>query len=85
MCTGAVYICTEDAFPNKRLRQLAECFSQRHQDLRLGSRQLSDNIFVEHAATTVSIVWWYDVMWVSMLYVHISLIHTMFSHHSVSP
>ena len=51
--TGAVYICTEDAFPNKRLHQLAESFAKRYHSLGLTARQLSDGIFVEHAATIV--------------------------------
>ena len=49
--TGAVYICTEDVFPTKRLQQLIEVFSQKH---RLATQYLSDNIFVEHVATIVS-------------------------------
>ena len=50
---GAVYICTEDAFPNKRLHQLAEFFAEKHRSLGYTARQLSDGIFVEHAATIV--------------------------------
>ena len=50
---GAVYICTEDAFPNKRLHQLAEEFAKSHYSLGYSTRQLSDGIFVEHAATIV--------------------------------
>ena len=51
---GAVYVCTEDAFPNKRLSQLAELFSKKHCGLGYTARHLSDGIFVEHAATIVS-------------------------------
>ena len=54
---GAVYVCTEDAFPNKRLRQLAEVFAKNHGDLGYTARRLSDGIFVEHAATIVSAVY----------------------------
>ena len=47
-------MCTEDAFPNKRLYQLAEVFAQNHSSLGYTARHLSDGIFVEHAATIVS-------------------------------
>ncbi|XP_043930439.1 DNA repair protein XRCC3 isoform X1 [Protopterus annectens] len=50
---GAVYVCTEDAFPNKRLQQL---ISQQHK-LRsdvpsnvLKKINFGDSIFIEHAA-----------------------------------
>lgn len=57
MIAGAVYICTEDAFPSKRLQQL---IAQQHklradvppeviQKIRFGN-----SIFVEHAADLVS-------------------------------
>lgn len=57
MISGAVYICTEDAFPSKRLQQL---IAQQHklradvppeiiQKIRFGN-----SIFVEHAADLVS-------------------------------
>uniref|UniRef100_A0A8C5QGJ1 DNA repair protein n=1 Tax=Leptobrachium leishanense TaxID=445787 RepID=A0A8C5QGJ1_9ANUR len=50
---GAVYICTEDAFPSKRLQQLIK--SQRRQRSDVPSDVIrkipfGDNIFVEHAA-----------------------------------
>ena len=51
---GAVYVCTEDAFPNKRLHQLAKAFAENHGCLGYSARRLSDGIFVEHAATIVS-------------------------------
>ena len=53
---GAVYICTQDVFPTKRLRQLTQYFSQRHTHSHpsLTAQHLSDNIFVEHVATIVS-------------------------------
>ncbi|XP_022332545.2 DNA repair protein XRCC3-like [Crassostrea virginica] len=43
---GAAYICTEDAFPSKRLGQMISFFKQRsaeHQQVAFG-----DNIFIEH-------------------------------------
>lgn len=56
MFTGAVYICTEDVFPNKRLQQLTESFSQYHAHThpKLTAKYLSDNIYIEHVATIVS-------------------------------
>ena len=50
-----MYISTEDAFPNKRLKQLTEAFAQKHKELGLSAQQLSDNIYVEHAATIVRV------------------------------
>lgn len=49
---GAVYVCTEDAFPTKRLQQLVQTFSCHESSL--SYQQLTDSIFVEHCATTVS-------------------------------
>lgn len=40
---GAVFICTEDAFPSKRLFQLADVFTKRY-----GNKNYLDNIFIEH-------------------------------------
>lgn len=40
---GAVFICTEDAFPSKRLAQMANTYTQRY-----GDRNFLDNIFIEH-------------------------------------
>ena len=53
--SGAVYISTEDAFPNKRIQQLTEAFAKKHKELGLSAQQLSDNIYVEHAATIVRV------------------------------
>ena len=53
IAAGAVYISTEDVFPNKRLQQLTELFVRKHRELGLSTQQLSDNIYVEHAATIV--------------------------------
>lgn len=47
---STVYICTEDAFPSKRLVQMAYLYTQTfHIDTWL------DNIFVEHCPDTVNI------------------------------
>lgn len=40
---AAVFICTEDAFPSKRLFQLADVFTKRN-----GESNYLDNIFIEH-------------------------------------
>ncbi|XP_026147015.1 DNA repair protein XRCC3 [Carassius auratus] len=51
--SGAVYICTEDSFPIKRLRQLITQQPQLRPDLPpalIRSRHFSDNIYIEHAA-----------------------------------
>ncbi|XP_051501288.1 DNA repair protein XRCC3-like [Myxocyprinus asiaticus] len=50
---GAAYICTEDSFPIKRLRQLITQQPRLRPDLPpalIHSRRFSDNIFIEHAA-----------------------------------
>ena len=51
---GAVYVATEDAFPAKRLQELAESFSKRHSAMKYNTKQLMDAIFIEHSATIVS-------------------------------
>ncbi|RUS70222.1 hypothetical protein EGW08_022015 [Elysia chlorotica] len=40
---GAVYICTEDVFPSRRLQQLMKFFAKKRKSHRFG-----DNIFIEH-------------------------------------
>nr|XP_056708145.1 DNA repair protein XRCC3 [Euleptes europaea] len=50
---GAIYICTEDAFPHKRLQQLTERQSQLRGDIPRSVVQkikFGNSIFVEHAA-----------------------------------
>lgn len=48
---GAIYICTEDAFPSRRLKQMVDRLQLRsHPPL---SSVLMDNVFVEHAADLV--------------------------------
>lgn len=54
--TGAVYICTEDSFPIKRLRQLITQQSRLRPDLPpalIRSRHFTDSIYIEHAADLV--------------------------------
>ncbi|KAG8514469.1 DNA repair protein XRCC3 [Galemys pyrenaicus] len=51
--TGAVYVCTEDAFPHRRLQQLVAQQPQLRQDVpedTLRAVRFQDQIFVEHAA-----------------------------------
>ncbi|XP_026554353.1 DNA repair protein XRCC3 isoform X2 [Pseudonaja textilis] len=51
--TGAVYICTEDVFPNKRLQQLIEQLPKLRSDVPSEVMQkikFGNRIFVEHAA-----------------------------------
>ena len=50
---GALYICTEDVFPTKRLHQIAAQFQNAH-SASTGKIQFMDNIFIEHAADLVS-------------------------------
>ncbi len=57
--TGAVYICTEDSFPIKRLRQLITQQPQLRPDLPpalIRNRRFSDNVYIEHAADLVRLV-----------------------------
>ncbi|XP_069063373.1 DNA repair protein XRCC3 isoform X2 [Pleurodeles waltl] len=54
---GAVYICTEDVFPNKRLQQLIGLQHKLRTDVPLEvikQRKFGDNIFIEHAADIVT-------------------------------
>ncbi|TRY95559.1 hypothetical protein DNTS_001638 [Danionella cerebrum] len=56
--SGAVYICTEDSFPIKRLRQLISQQPRLRQDLPpalIDSLRFSDNIYIEHAADLESL------------------------------
>lgn len=52
--SGAVYVCTEDAFPNKRLLQLSNSFARKYSHIGLTANHLTDSIYIEHAATIVS-------------------------------
>lgn len=49
---SAVYICTEDAFPSKRLIQMAGFHSKKYQ-----TNGWLDNIFIEHCPDSVRYVW----------------------------
>ncbi|XP_028401603.1 DNA repair protein XRCC3-like [Dendronephthya gigantea] len=44
---GAVYLCTEDKFPDKRLEQIKPQFIQRYQNI-LGDTSVGDNIYLNH-------------------------------------
>lgn len=55
---GAVYICTEDTFPDKRLQQLIALQPRLRTDAPGGvvdKLAFGDRIFIEHAATVVSV------------------------------
>ncbi|XP_004682049.1 PREDICTED: DNA repair protein XRCC3 [Condylura cristata] len=57
LAAGAVYVCTEDAFPHRRLQQLVAQQQRLRQDVPgavLGAVRFGDQIFVEHAADVVS-------------------------------
>lgn len=46
---GALYICTEDPFPTKRLHQMAEHFTKKHfHGSGKTSSHLTDRIYIEH-------------------------------------
>ena len=47
-------MCTEDAFPSKRWKQLAAAFISSHQGLGYSMDKMSDKLYIEHAATIVS-------------------------------
>lgn len=47
---GVAYICTEDAFPSKRLYQMSQKFLRRY-----GQHSFLDKIFIEHITESVSI------------------------------
>lgn len=51
MSTGAIYICTETAFPSKRLQQLLD-----NSEIIKTHSVNGDAIFVNHVATTVIII-----------------------------
>lgn len=54
---GAVYVCTEDAFPSKRLQQLIDQQHKLRADVPpevIQKIRFGNNIFVEHAADLVS-------------------------------
>ena len=51
--TGALYICTEDVFPNRRLVQMVEMLKLTGGP-ELRKIEFMDNIFIEHAGEVVS-------------------------------
>ncbi|XP_026464891.1 DNA repair protein XRCC3-like [Ctenocephalides felis] len=57
---GAVYICTEDVFPSKRLQQLFQTFpvsfAKRYRLKTSFTTQFADNIYIEHASDAESLV-----------------------------
>ncbi len=44
---GAVYLCTEDKFPAKRLEQMTPQFEQQYREF-LSDTNVGDNIYIEH-------------------------------------
>lgn len=61
VCIGAVYICTEDSFPIRRLQQLIRQQSCLRSDVPpslISSLPFSDHVYIEHAADLVSSYCW---------------------------
>ncbi|XP_061415000.1 DNA repair protein XRCC3 [Lethenteron reissneri] len=55
---GAVYVCTEDAFPNKRLVQMIQAQAKMRKDVPpdvLAKISFGENIYIEHAADVASL------------------------------
>ncbi|XP_032803690.1 DNA repair protein XRCC3 isoform X1 [Petromyzon marinus] len=55
---GAVYVCTEDAFPNKRLCQMIQAQAKMREDVPpdvLAKISFGENIYIEHAADVASL------------------------------
>ncbi|XP_063217932.1 DNA repair protein XRCC3-like isoform X1 [Bacillus rossius redtenbacheri] len=50
LAAGAVYICTEDVFPSRRLQQLIKAFPTRMQNSKDININFEENIFIEHIA-----------------------------------
>jgi len=50
-----MYICTEDAFPNRRLVQMVSLLRQRCSDVQAKNVNFTDNIYIEHCADIVCI------------------------------
>lgn len=56
--SGSVYICTEDAFPSRRLQQLIRQQRQLRTDVPgdvVDGIRFGDQIFIEHVADVVSV------------------------------
>lgn len=47
---GTLYICTEDAFPSKRLYQMIQNFTSRHGKKICNHGNLGDKIYIEHVS-----------------------------------
>lgn len=59
MLPGAVYVCTEDAFPSPRLQQLIAQQQRLREDVPaevVRKIKFSNQIFLEHAADVVSVL-----------------------------
>ena len=65
--SGAMYICTEGAFPNKRLHQMAQHFSQQHASTT--RHRFTDCIWLEHVADIVSSSLCFDISLSVFLYI----------------
>ncbi|XP_071511762.1 DNA repair protein XRCC3-like [Diadema antillarum] len=50
LAKGAVYVCTEDVFPSKRLQQLISAFNRKMEPALASQLALGDHIYVEHVA-----------------------------------
>lgn len=58
LSAGAVYVCTEDSFPSRRLQQLIReqsCLKSDVPPSLIRRLQFSDRIYIEHAADLVSV------------------------------
>ena len=51
-----MYICTEDAFPNRRLVAMVDQLKARCRESEVAQAAFMDNIFIEHAADVVGAV-----------------------------
>ena len=50
---GAAYICTEDAFPNRRLMQMVQLLKDRATDPVVKNHNFTDHIYIEHVSDLV--------------------------------
>ncbi|KAJ8308998.1 hypothetical protein KUTeg_013872, partial [Tegillarca granosa] len=54
---GVAYICTEDAFPSKRLHQILQHFSRKTENILESKIKFSDQIFIEHVSDVEGLVY----------------------------
>lgn len=54
--SGTLYICTEDAFPSKRLYQMIQNFTGRHGNKICNHGNLGDKIYIEHVPDNDSLL-----------------------------